>query len=87
MKCKLTIKNAAHSACKSHLKGNYLDIFSTQMTELRLKLLHFKDSYWELFRTEVHPGTSQLAFWALPDAFSYPNNLSLVNKTDFLRGR
>lgn len=62
MKCKLTIKNAAHSACKSHLKGNYLDIFSTQMTELTLKLPHFKDSYWELFRTEVHPGTSQLAF-------------------------
>lgn len=62
MKCKLRIKNAACSACKSHLRGNYLATFSVQMTKLASKLLHFKDSYWELFRTEVHPGTSQLVF-------------------------
>lgn len=61
MKCKLRIKNAACSTCKSHPKGNYLDTFSTRMTELISKLLHFKDSYWEL-RAEVHPGTSQLFF-------------------------
>jgi len=87
MKCKLRIKNAARSACKSHLRGNYLATFSIQMTELTSMLLHFKDFYWELFRTEAHPGTSQLVFRALPDVFSFPNNLSLVNKTDFLRAR
>lgn len=80
---KSRIKNAACSPCKSHLSGNYLATLSLQMTKLASKLLHFKDFYWELFRTEVHPGLSQPGFWALPDVFSCPNNLSLVNKTDY----
>lgn len=59
---KFRIKNAACSPCKSHLSDNYLATSSLQITKLASKLLHFKDFYWELFKSEVHPGTSQPGF-------------------------
>lgn len=62
LKRKLRIKHAACRACKSHLRGIYLATFSIQMTEVASKLLNFKDFSWELFITEIHPGTSQLVF-------------------------
>lgn len=62
MKCRFRIKNAAYDACKSRLRGNYLATFSVQVTVLASKLPHFKDFYWEHFRTEERPAMTQLVF-------------------------